>query len=211
MRIAFALVLVAAALSYRIWATGDFALSNFSPLMAITFCGGVYFRRWWMWLIPFVALSLSDVYINHYYAKQWGYEFPVSGVLARTACFAAALGLGRWVRGRKSWLWLLNGSILGALLFYLVTNSQSWLADPYYPRTLAGWWQAMTVGHPEFPPTIAFFLKSLFGDLTFTGLFAGLLEWRAQSQGEPSLLDGGEEEEDGEEPAEETVEAEVKE
>jgi hypothetical protein len=55
----------------------------------------------------------------------------------------------------------LNGSLVGALLFYLVTNTQSWFGDPFYAKTLSGWWQAMTVGHPEYPPTI-FFFRSLF-------------------------------------------------
>ena len=59
-----------------------------------------------------------------------------------------------------------------SVLFYLVTNSVSWLGDAYYAKTLAGWWQAMTVGHPEYPPTLWFFRNTLVGDLLFTGVFA---------------------------------------
>ena len=152
MRIALALVLFAAA--FRILPTVDFSLANVSPVMAIAFCGAVYFRRGWMWAVPFVALALSDVYINHFYAEAYGYRLSLLGNVARFACFAAALLLGAWAAARKSWFRLLAGSLLGALLFYLVTNSQSWWADPFYPKTLAGWWQALTVGRPEFPPTV---------------------------------------------------------
>lgn len=187
MRIALALVLFAAA--FRILPTVDFTLANVSPVMAIAFCGAVYFRRRWMWVVPFVALALSDLYIDHFYAEAYGYRLPLLGNLARLACFAAALLLGAWAAAHKSWFRLLTGSLLGALLFYLVTNSQSWWADPFYPKTLAGWWQALTVGRPEFPPTVYFFRNTLFGDLIFTGLFAGLMEWRAKRRGEPSLLD----------------------
>ncbi|MEI6105538.1 MAG: DUF6580 family putative transport protein [Opitutae bacterium] len=184
-----ALVLIILATLYRVLPTLDPGLSNFSPVMAIAFCGAVYFRRRGLWLVPFVALALSDLYLNHYYAREFGFSWPLSGLAGRTVCFAAALLLGAWVARRKSWLNLLNGSLLGAVLFYLVTNTQSWAADPYYAKTLAGWWQALTVGHPEYPPTVYFFRNTLFGDLMFTGLFSGVMEWLAHRKGEPSLLD----------------------
>ena len=207
MRLALVLILLATA--YRLAGTVDLGLSNFSPLMAIAFCGAVYFRNRLMWAVPFLALALSDVYINNFYAREYGIHWPVAGFVARTLCFALALGLGWWVSRRKSWLWLLNGSLFGALLFYVITNTQSWFTDPFYAKTLAGWWQALTVGHPEFPPTIYFFRNTLFGDLMFTGLFAGLMEWAAQRRGEPSLLDSEEEAESEEpEPAEEKSPAE---
>jgi len=191
MPVAIALIILAAL--YRLLPTLDLGLSNFSPVMAISFCGAVYFRNRWMWLVPFVALGLSDVYINNFYAREYGFSWPLSGFVARTACFAASLLIGAWVAKRKSWLNLLNGSLLGALLFYFVTNTQSWAADGFYAKTLAGWWQALTVGHPEYPPTVYFFRNTLFGDLMFTGLFSGIMEWRARQSGQPSLLDEDEE------------------
>ena len=200
-----AVVLILVATLYRLLATFDLSLSNVSPLMAIAFCGAVYFKNRWMWLVPFAALSLSDLYINHHYAPQ-GFHFLLSGVVARTACFVVALLLGAWVSRRKSWLWLLNGSLAGALVFYFVTNTQAWLDEPSYAKTFAGWWQALTVGLPQFPPTIFFFRNTLFGDLMFTGLYAGVMEWLAQRKGEPSLLD-----EADAEPEELPVEAEVEE
>ncbi|MSU46829.1 MAG: hypothetical protein EXS42_06840 [Lacunisphaera sp.] len=195
-----AVILIVLATLYRLLPTLDLGLSNFSPVMAIAFCGAVYFRNRWMWLIPFVALGLSDIYINDFYARAYGFNWPWSGFVARTACFGVALGLGAWVARRKSWLSLLNGTLLGAVVFYLVTNTQSWAADAFYAKTLAGWWQALTVGHPEYPPTVFFFRNTLFGDLMFTGFFAGLMEWLAQREGKPSLLDPepGEEKPDGE-------------
>lgn len=207
MRIALLLILIAAL--FRVLPTMDLGLSNISPVMAIAFCGAVYFRNRWMWAVPFIALCASDIYINFFYAREYGYALPTAGYFARFACFAAAVALGVWISKRKSWLWLLNGSLLGALLFYLVTNTQSWFSDPFYAKTLAGWWQAMTVGHPEFPPTIYFFRNTLFGDLMFTGLFAGVMEWIAQRKGEPSLLDSEDEEtEEAAETAEEKAKAE---
>lgn len=201
-----ALLLILLATLYRLLPTVDMGLSNISPVMAIAFCGAVYFRDRRMWAVPFIALSLSDFYINWFYAKEYGFVLPASGFIARTACFGFAILLGAWVAKRKSWLNLLNGGLLGAIAFYLVTNTQSWAADPFYAKTLAGWWQALTVGHPEYPPTVYFFRNTLFGDLMFTGLFAGLMEWMAHRKGEPSLLDT-----EGDEPEEQPAEVKVEE
>lgn len=201
-----AVILIILAALYRLLPTMDLGLSNFSPVMAIAFCGAVYFRNRWMWLVPFAALGLSDVYIDNFYVREYGFTWPVSGLVARGACFAVALLIGAWVARRKSWLNLLNGALLGAIVFYLVTNTQSWAADAFYPKTLAGWWQALTVGHPEYPPTVFFFRNTLFGDLMFTGLFSGLMEWIARRNGQPSLLDDEGEPEAGPIPIEREIE-----
>lgn len=186
MRTAIALILLAT--GYRIVAAWNPELVNFSPLMALAFCGAVYFRNRWMWLIPFLALSASDLYLDHYHATHFGYTWDLGGVLVRTVCFAAALLLGWMVAQRKSWLNLMAGCLGGALLFYLATNTASFLGDVFYAKTLAGWWQAMTVGHPEFPPTLLFFRNTLASDLLFTGIFAFAMESAALRAGQPSLL-----------------------
>ncbi len=203
-----AIVLILLALGYRVLPTLDMAWANFAPFAAIAFCGAVYFRDKRLWLLPFAGLCLTDLYVNWFYAREYGYHLEWTGYVARVICFAAGLGLGWWVSTRKSWLWLLNGSLLGALVFYFITNTLSWWSDAFYAKTLAGWWQALTIGHPEYPPTITFFSKTLFGDLMFTGLFAGVMEWIAKRNEEPSLLDDEEEETEGED---KPVEAEVKE
>ncbi len=46
----------------------------------------------------------------------------------------------------------------------------------------------MTVGHPEFPPTLYFFRNSLVSDLLFTGVFVLVMEARARRAGQPNLL-----------------------
>lgn len=192
---AAAVVLIVLALAYRVLPTLDMTWANFCPMAAIAFCGAIYVkdRRWW--LLPFLGLCLTDLYINWFYAREYGYRMEFGAYLARAFAFAVGIGLGAWVARRKSWLWLLNGSLLGALLFYIITNTQAWWGDAFYAKTLAGWWQALTVGHPEFPPTILFFRNTLFGDLMFTGLFAGVMEWLAKRADEPSLLDEDETEE----------------
>src|SRR5882757_8621225 len=148
-----ALVLILLAALWRIAGAHFPVFANFSPLMALAFCGAVYIRDKRLWLVPFVALTLSDFYLDHYYATTFNYNWSLSGSLVRALCFVAALGLGTTVARHRSWLNLASGALGGAIFFYLVTNTASWLGDITYAHNTAGWWQAMTVGHPEFPPT----------------------------------------------------------
>jgi len=151
-----AIVMIVLAAGYRVVAAWEPSLANFAPLMALTFCGGVYFRDRRLWLVPFVALVVSDVYLDNYYATQFAYHWNIAGAVIRALCFVVALFLGRLVSRQKTWLNLFSGALGGAVIFYLVTNTQAWGADLAYAKTFAGWWQAMTVGHPEFPPTLMF-------------------------------------------------------
>ena len=74
------------------------------------------------------------------------------------------------------------------MLFYLVTNTASWASDAGYAHDAAGWWQAVTVGHPEFYPTLFFFRNTLLSDLLFTAGFAVAMEYALLRKGETSLL-----------------------
>ena len=183
-----AVVLIIAATGWRIAAAWEPSLANFAPLMALAFCGGVYFRTPRMWLVPFAALLLSDIYLDYYYATQFSYEWSFGAAGVRALCFVFAIFLGWLVSHQKSWLSLATGTLAGSLAFYLVTNSHAWWYDLSYTMSAAGWWQAMTVGHPEYPPTLLFFRNSLASDVFFTAMFAVVMEYQALRKEQPSLL-----------------------
>ncbi len=183
-----ALALVFLATAWRIAAIHVPALVNFAPLMALAFCGAVYFSDRRLWLVPLAALVLSDLYLDSYYAATFGETWTWQSGLVRTLCFALALPLGQLVARHKNWLTLLGGALAGSLIFYFATNTDAWFRDPYYLKSAAGWWQAMTVGRPEFPPTLFFFRNTLASDLIFTGMFALALEFAALRAGRPNLL-----------------------
>ncbi len=186
MFLALALIVLAAA--WRMVAVYVPALSNFAPLMALAFCGAVYFRDKRMWLVPFAALMLSDLFLDYHYATTFNETWTWPSVAIRLVCFGLALILGAVVAQRKSWLNLFSGALAGAVVFYLATNTDAWIRDPYYVKSAAGWWQAMTVGRPEFPPTLFFFRNTLMSDLLFTGLFAAVMEFAALRAGQSSML-----------------------
>ncbi len=183
---AITLILLAAA--YRIVAATNPALINFSPLMALTFCGAVYFRSPRMWLLPVLALLGSDLCLNWYYGTLGGYPYDVTAMMVRLGCFVAALGLGWAVSKHKNWVTLFGGALTGSLIFYVGTNTAAWLTDPFYAQTSASWLQVMTVGTPGFPPTIFFFRNTLVSDLLFTAMFALVMERAALKAGEQSLI-----------------------
>lgn len=166
--------------------------NNFSAAYALAFCAGVFFpgkQRWWL---PMATLLVTDLALNAYYRA------PLLGVemLGNYVAYAALIGLGGFFRGRASFLNLLGGGVFGAILFYLVTNTMSWLSDPAYPKTLAGWLQALTVGRPEFPHTWEFFRNTLMSGGLFSGLFAGAMKLAESSQEEEQTQEENESEEE---------------
>jgi hypothetical protein len=146
---------------------------NFSAAYALAFCAGVYFPGAMAWWLPLGTLVGTDVLINtlHYDVA------PLSLYQAGNyLSFAALIWLGRRFSARSSWTSLLGGGLAGAIVFYVITNTLSWLQDPVYAKTLAGWIQALTVGTPGWPHTWEFFRNSLLSGGLFTGLFAGAMK-----------------------------------
>jgi hypothetical protein len=170
-----ALSLILAAASWRVAIVLEPSLYNVAPITALAYCGAVYFRDWRLWLVPFAALTLSDLWLNHYHATQFGYTWSCGEMGLRAGCLVAAFGLGRLVARRHNLVNMVAGVLGSALVFYIATNTGAWFSDAFYAKSVSGWWQALTVGHPEFPPTLWFFRNTLLGDLLFTGLFATVM------------------------------------
>jgi hypothetical protein len=152
---------------------------NFSAAYAIAFCGGLYFARSMAWWLPMGTLVVTDILLNVFY-----YHAPVASgyMLVKTLAFVGIVALGRLFKPQMSWLKLTCGGLLGAILFYLVTNTASWINDPAYAKTIAGWIQALTVGRPDFhPTTLEFFRNTLLSGGLFTALFVGSMKLTAES------------------------------
>jgi len=164
-------VLFAAAVIYRLtlgFAGGHVGfLSNFAPLAAIALCGGIYLPRRLAIIVPLAALFVTDLALNWHY----GYALVTGEMLSRYFALGATVAIGFALRGRASLRTVLSASILGSLIFYIVTNTSSWLTWPGYAKTFSGWFQALTVGLPGYAPTWMFFRSTLVSDLLFSALF----------------------------------------
>ena len=89
------------------------------------------------------------------------------------------------------------------MIFYLVTNTPSWLHDPAYAKTLAGWIQALTTGRPDVHPTTwELFRNTLLSSGLFTGLFAGAAKLTAPAESPAEKTAGVRDEEPEAEPEE---------
>ena len=143
---------------------------NFSAFYALAFCAGAFFPRHVKWWLPLGTLLITDIALNFYYGSFSALQ------LANYAAYALIILLGTRFNHRSRFLGLLAGGILGAILFYLITNTASWLFDAEYTKDLAGWIKALTLGRSGFPPTLEFFRNTLLSGGLFTGLFAGALK-----------------------------------
>jgi hypothetical protein len=170
-RTAAALLLLAAVILYRLCAGFQAVhlqwLENFAPVAAVALCGGIYLPRRLAFVVPLGALFISDLFLN------WHYGYPLLSIemFSRYVALAATVALGFALRGRPRLATALPASLLGSLIFYILTNTSSWLTWPGYSRTVAGWLQALTTGLPGYPPTWMFFRSTLISDLLFTALF----------------------------------------
>jgi hypothetical protein len=166
-----ACALFAAAVIYRLalGLAGGHAgfFGNFSPLAAIALCGGIYLPRRLALAVPLGALFVSDLVLNGHY----GYSLVSLEMISRYFALAASVGIGFALRDRARLSTVLPGSVAGSVIFYVVTNTSSWLTWPGYARTFAGWEQALWTGLPGYPPTWMFFRSTLISDLLFSALF----------------------------------------
>ncbi|MBI3848831.1 MAG: hypothetical protein HY298_00865 [Verrucomicrobia bacterium] len=173
---------------------------NFSAAYALAFCAGVYFPGRLAWWLPLGTLLATDVLLNVFY-----YHEPVFTVYMaiKTLSFLGIIALGRLFSPRTNWFKLVGGGLLAAVLFYVVTNTASWINDPAYAKTLAGWIQALTVGRPDFhPTTLEFFRNTLLSGGLFTALFAGAMKIAAAAESAKEKEPEPAEEPEGEQPDE---------
>jgi hypothetical protein len=117
--------------------------------------------------VPLGALLVSDVILN----TRLGYPMVDPQMISRYAVLAVVVGIGVALRVRPRLVTALPASIVGSVIFFVVTNTGSWIGSAAYAHTFGGWVQALTTGLPGYEPTWMFFRSSLISDLAFTALF----------------------------------------
>lgn len=171
--------------------------SNFSVVYAFVFCAGVFFPRQLVWWLPLVTILATDIGLNFYYQHQGANDVWSAANLANLAfnyaAYAALLLLGRRFKPQSSLVKLIGGGLLGAILFYFITNTASWFFNPFqnpeYTKTIAGWIIALTKGTGGFPTTVEFFRNTLLSGGLFTALFASTSKLAAESPADKTAGD----------------------
>lgn len=148
--------------------------TNFTPIGGMALFGAAYFtKKYWAFLIPFLALWFSDLILNNvvYAAYQEGFTlFPTYAIWSYVA-FGAIVLMGTQVIKKIKIPTLVGASFAASLIFFLLTNFGVWFADPMnmYPDTAAGLVAALAAGIPYFWGTLA-------GDLFYTAVMFGAFE-----------------------------------
>ena len=113
---------------------------NFSPVEAMALFGGAYFAQRWLGVaVPLLAMLLADFFIGFHSGMP-----VVYGSIALIALMGFAL------RGKVSALRVASFGLMGATLFFVVTNFAVWAGSGMYPMTANGLLACYVAGIPFF-------------------------------------------------------------
>lgn len=142
---------------------------NFAPVGAIAIFAGIYLSKKWSWSVPIVLMLISDFFIGVY---EWKIMASVY------ACFIFSVVIGRVVRKIKLSLTmsplthltlLLSSSLLGSVVFFLITNAAVVFFGAWYPHT----WQGL---RDAYVAAIPFFRNTVTSDLFYLFIFTSSYE-----------------------------------
>lgn len=171
-----------------------FDTQGFSLAYGLCFCAGAFPRLLPLWGVV-AAIFASDIWLNIYYGEMFISDWQ----LVNYAGFTLIWFLGRQLRKHRSPVRFLFGGLFGALVFYILSNTAAWLSNPLYAKTIAGWWQAVTVGLPGWPPTWTFFRNTMISGGLFTAAMGALLNAFQPSEREVEETEEAEEAAESEE------------
>lgn len=129
-----------------------FNLPNFNPIGAIALMGGILFpKRTTAFLITIGALFLGDIMLGLSSPTYMEYMFSTTFMFVYMS-FVLVVLLGTALKNRVSVISVVAGSILSAIMFFLVTNAGSWFALDY-EKSFSGLMNAYYAGIPFFRAT----------------------------------------------------------
>lgn len=136
-------------------------IPNFTPILAIALFAGYYMSKRNALIVPLVIMAISDAFVGFHSLVlfTWG-----------TVVLITLLGMRN--RENKSVKTVGIKSIVGAIMFYIITNFGVWLLFNTYPKTLSGLGQCYVAAIPYFRGTLA-------STLIYTGVLFGGYEFMA--------------------------------
>ena len=116
---------------------------NFTPISAMILFGAAHFnRKWQVFLIPFCATFISDIWISGSYFNLWIYSSYFLIMIFGISLYKSKVSVYN----------VLSGAIGSSLIFFVISNFGVWMhpayikslmacyidALPFYQNTLAG-------------------------------------------------------------------------
>jgi hypothetical protein len=143
---------------------------NFAPVGATSLFAGARLPRWQAYLVPLVALAVTDPILSPLYGFQPYSKYLLFSYLS----VLISVWLGRRLRNTESVSRIAAVTVLNSIQFFLVTNFGSWLWFQAYPRTAAGLASCYISAIPFFGWTLA-------SDVLFTAVLFGLYAWLSRT------------------------------
>lgn len=145
-------------------------MPNFSPLGGIALFGAAHFsKKWLAFVIPLIAVWLSDIFLNNVIYGQYYSEFTwfYSGFYWQYGSLLLIGLIGTFLFKKINVKRVLGGIVASSALFFLISNFGVWAGGTMYPPTLSGLMACYAAGLPFLQGTVA-------GDLVYTtSLFGG--------------------------------------
>jgi hypothetical protein len=158
-----AFVLTVLAVLFRVF-SATYQVWNFAPMAAISLYAGSRLPRRWAWVVPVVAMVVSDLLLDQ---GRYRPAFELTRwTIYTTFAVTALLGpLANWPRFGR---WLLPIlSLTGSTLFFVTSNLATWGEGLLYPMTFTGLIACFVAAIPFFGNTIA---ADLIGTAALFGL-----------------------------------------
>lgn len=129
---------------------------NVVPITALALFSGVYLQKKYAVAVPLAAMLVSDYFLGFSWGTPWVYgSFIVIG-----------LG-GLWLRNHRGVAQTIGASLLGSVLFYIITNFGVWVSSGMYPPSASGLAECYVAAIP-------FFRNTVLGDLVYVGAMFSL-------------------------------------
>jgi hypothetical protein len=140
---------------------------NFTPIAAIALAGGVYLDKRLAFVIPLLAMLLSDLIIGFHATMPFVY-----------ISFALISLMGIWLRSHVNIKNTVLTTLTGSILFFIITNFGVWVMGGY-PQTYEGLVACYVAAIPFFRNTLlgdAICVSVLFSAFAFSNYYSLAIE-----------------------------------
>lgn len=131
---------------------------NFTAVGATALYSGRYLNGWTMFLVPLGAMFISDILLGFHSTIFFVYGAFVINIL-----------LGLMIAKKPSIARIAGVTVLGSIIFYIITNFGVWLVTPLYSKDFAGLIECYILALP-------FAKWTLLGDIAYTATMFGVTE-----------------------------------
>jgi hypothetical protein len=128
---------------------------NFTPVAAIALFGGAHFSRKYAILLPILAMLISDLFLG-FHSTMWAVYLSM----------AIIGGIGMLMAQNLNVAKVFGATLIGSILFFLITNFAFWYGASFYPQNISGLIACYEAGIP-------FFRNTMLGDFCYSGILFG--------------------------------------